>query len=95
MPLAGIHGEAGDSSSTPGLLKREARKSQQGAQQTPRACVRGLEEGAWRADLRWALAMLASVVQSLVVNELKLLSGGMSVGLTPFSSLWASDSQWG
>ena len=55
----------------------------------------GLEEGAWRADLRWALAMLASVVQSLVVNELKLLSGGMSVGLTPFSSLWASDSQWG
>ena len=55
----------------------------------------GLEEGAWRADLRWALAMLASVVQSLVVNELKLLSGGMSVGLTPFSSLGASDSQWG
>lgn len=41
MPLAGTHREAGDSSSTPGLLKREARKSQQGAQQTPRAFVQG------------------------------------------------------
>ena len=53
------------------------------------------EEGAWRADLRWVLAMLASDVQSLLVNELKLLSGGMSVGLTQFSFLRTSDSQWG
>lgn len=44
MPLAGIHKEAGGSSSTTGLLKREVRKRQQGTKQIPRAFVGGEEE---------------------------------------------------
>ena len=40
-------------------------------------------------------AMLDFDVQSLVVNELKALSGGMSVGIKQFSSLLTSDFQWG
>ena len=40
----GIHREAGGSSSTTGLCKREVRKRQQGTQQTPRASVQGGEE---------------------------------------------------
>jgi len=55
----------------------------------------GVGGGGSLADLRWVLAMMASDVQSLLVNELKLLSGGMSVGLTQFSFLQTSDSQWG
>lgn len=39
--------------------------------------------------------MLDFDVQSLVVNELKPPSGGMSVGIKQFSSLLTSDFQWG
>ena len=50
------------------------------------------EEEAWRDDDKVVLATLASDVQSLVVNEFKLLWGGMSVGLKRFSSLLTSGS---
>lgn len=45
------------------------------------------EEEIWRDDAKVVLALLASDIQSLVVNDLKLLPDGMSMGFKQLSSL--------